>query len=327
MNPFWQKIHDVFTEHDLLPKLASLLIALSLWAYINSTMSGSVKFRIPVNYSGLPDTAVVLESERDYVVLQLEGNKENLKNLPVKTVRAVIDLSNPQFGEFNSYPLKVLRDEIPEGINVTTDVEEIAVRVEHLDQAVVRLIPRVTGTVDEGYIVGRIELDPDEVTIEGARSVVSSVEYLYTEEVSLTGAKEDIDVDVSVQTGDLKGVEVVNEKVRLFVPVIDYRNLQNIEVPVVLRNIDPEYTFELGDPTVKVYLKTRGQDIDVEDIDAFVDLGGIDWKEELQKNGSASLAREYPVTIDFRGSAERAAVVSVLPDKTVVKVIRQEPEE
>jgi len=71
-----------FQNRNLVPKMASILLSVILWAYISSSKSGDVRFKLPVTFEGLEEGYIVSKVSHRFVVVEVKGNKDELNNEP-----------------------------------------------------------------------------------------------------------------------------------------------------------------------------------------------------------------------------------------------------
>ena len=115
INNIWQQ----FNRNDILPKIASLLLAIIVWAYISSTKIGEIKVRIPINFENLSKALLITEVETGYISLALSGKKEDLKNINKKDFKIIVNLENPIIGKYKKYQVEVIKADIPENIDMS----------------------------------------------------------------------------------------------------------------------------------------------------------------------------------------------------------------
>lgn len=95
-------IHKIKTAvlKNLLTKVLSILFAITLWAYVNSTVHTTEIFVIPVLYSNLPQN---LQISRNNMVAEIEilvsGNKKEILKIEESKLLAHINLNNSKAGK------------------------------------------------------------------------------------------------------------------------------------------------------------------------------------------------------------------------------------
>jgi hypothetical protein len=98
MRRFLERLKALFSTRDFLPKMVCLALSIVLWAYISESKVGELTFRVPVVYRNLPTNTMVSFIADKTVPVIIRGRKEDLKNLQVKNIRAIVDFRNARPG-------------------------------------------------------------------------------------------------------------------------------------------------------------------------------------------------------------------------------------
>lgn len=170
-------------------KLFSLLIALLLWLFVMGVEDVTTTQEIPV-YFKLPEDKVLVSDVPSSINLTVTGPAA-MRNWSTKLNQKDIDLSQYDLGpsvlyfdegSFNLPPsLRVLR------INPNQWTISLAKKT----TKIVPVIPVHMGRPANGYAVKSVTANPPEIEIEGAESDVLIVDEIITEEVDISGRRED----------------------------------------------------------------------------------------------------------------------------------------
>jgi len=140
------------------------------------------------------------------------------KNIRQENVRVSVDVSRAKKGE-EIFSLK--KDDVKVAYGATvTKIEPAIVKVvfEETVSKKVPVKPEVTGNPEQGYAVKRIEVSPEEVVIEGARSEVRKVGVMRTEPIDISGLTEDLSQEAKLEEKDANirtKIEKVNVQIRI----------------------------------------------------------------------------------------------------------------
>ncbi len=309
---------------NIIAKGASLLLSIALWGYLANSKTGEISFRIPIVTSNLPDNMVVTNISNKSVIAVLEGRKEYLKNVNVKNIKAVVNLSKPILGKALDYPVEIIKSEVPVSIKVNIKNKTVKILVEKMIAKNVAIIPRIIGKVTEGRVIGKYSVDPETILIKGSKSVVSEINHIYTKNISVDGMLEDIDRIVELETDPDVNIVYSETKVRVTIPIIDYGNLFSLNVPVKLLNKNKLYNHEVVNKSVKVYIKIVGQRrVGSEEISVTVDVSPARLKNLVKNIGEEPVKVKLPVSVGFINNREGAEIITVVPESVEIKISKK----
>ncbi len=320
MKQYVDKFFEIAKKNKMVPKLVSILLAVILWAYISSTKSGDIKFKIPVSFRNLDNGLVVSKISQSNVIIKIYGKTEELKNTQVKNIRAFIDLRRAEAGKYRSYRVEYTKNEVPEGIDVDLNPEEVKVLVEKKVTKNIRIIPKYSGNAAQGYLIGKIKVVPDTVQVTGPESLLSDIAYIPTREISIDDRTETVREVVGLEAVEKDDLNYSLSKVRVVIPVISYSQIKTVEMPVELKNPGKGYRYSSEIENVKVHIMiSDGRSIDDRGYSAYIDLsrttiGPGDF------TGSGEIKRDMTVFVKGGTSADSDDVISVTPDKIPVLI-------
>ncbi len=179
-------------------KALSVVLAISLWCYVNYKGQTETIIDAPIEFTNLPKGMEVSKQSIKKVSLSLRGHESILRGLRPMDIRMVIDLSTTKQGETTLYFNKndVL---LPRAIKVLR-MEPTYTKIT-IDEVVSKVVPikvELIGTPEKGYKVESVEITPSSVTVEGAKAEVARVAILRTEPLELTGLDSSIAQDVKI---------------------------------------------------------------------------------------------------------------------------------
>jgi len=325
MMKFFDNIISKSRHGNMVPRVISILLAVVLWAYVSESKVGELNFKIPVTYKNLPANMTVSFISHKNVIASLQGKNEYLKNVQLKNIQAVVDLKNPRIGSLKKYKIQLQKTEIPEDITVELDTRTVDAIVELLVFKKLKVVPRITGEIDKEYFVGSIKIDPEYILAEGPQSVVDSLNYINTEDIDISGLKEDVIRDVELKKDNFTGLNLSETNVNVVVPITMYGSLHRLDVPVVARNADQNFTFKFVEPVIKIYYKSVGTDrFTPGDIDVFVDVTSL--KLNILMKNRDKMELDMPVKINVKPGMEgkgKLEIVSVIPETVKLYIVRR----
>jgi YbbR domain-containing protein len=195
----WARIRDLLL-HNLGLKLASLLLALLLYAHVVTDQQRESRLTIPLALTGLPDTLALSGRVPTRVIVDVRGKWKDLIRLGLIGRQLTVDLAGVSPGRFqrsisaDDVRERAIPAELAKAVDVTNVVEPRTVDV--------ALLPRLTGSPAAGYaVVGEPEVDPDTAIVAGPLSLVQNLDTLRTLPVDIAGERERIQRQVQLDTG------------------------------------------------------------------------------------------------------------------------------
>ncbi len=174
-------------------KVAALGLAMALWVFVTTSEKADVVVAAPVEVDAVPPGVQVVGERPDSVDVQLHGLRAILGRLGPDQVRARVSLAGVRPGEV---VLRVLPEQIvvPAGVTVLrVSPPRVRLRVEASRSSRLTVVPRLTGSLPDGYRVVSVSVTPAEVQVEGPASQLDRLTEIETEPVSLSGATATIE--------------------------------------------------------------------------------------------------------------------------------------
>lgn len=217
-----ERLTAVFTQ-DLLFKLAALLLAVGIWAWVQSGLLAEQRVRAEIQYLW-PDGLIRAEDVPSTVVLTVKGPKAALALLGDSRPTITVDLSAQAEGkapvDFTVFT--------PSGLPAATTVTQVTpptaeITLERRQSRELPVKPSISGEPAEGYRVVAVRVRPEKVKVTGPRSAVKRLDDAPTDVVDLSGIRESrkVRVPLSLPGGVVQPssaepveVEVVVEAVR-----------------------------------------------------------------------------------------------------------------
>jgi len=180
-----------FITSNLWLKLASILLAVTLWFFVMSSGRSVIIKEVPVQYINMPQSLEMVEMAKNVSII-IEGQKRLLSGLNQDDISVVVDLENMQAGK-NLYSLSKKNIKLPKSLLITSiSPETLSLTLEERLKKEVSVKPVIAGSPEEGFVVQSIKIKPERVQIEGPKSLIRRTYVLKTEPIDISGIYENL---------------------------------------------------------------------------------------------------------------------------------------
>lgn len=205
----WRRIRGlVFDNFGL--KVASVLLALLLYAHVVTDQEREQVVQIPIAAVGLADTLTSVGKMPPRVAVKVRGKWKDLIRLNLTRPFLSVDLATAKPGEFQTtitsddISKRAIPPELSRLVSVTEVLEPRTVDLT-IEPKATRSLPvraRIVGTPAEGYALDQVpDVDPDSVRVMGPARLVQEIDTVYTVAVDITGEREKIQRQVPLDLG------------------------------------------------------------------------------------------------------------------------------
>lgn len=204
-----------FFTKNLSLKLISILLAVILWYFVISEKGGETALSIPLDFRNIPSSLIIIKNPIESINIRINGPVTLLRGLSPREVKAVIDLSNaePGVAEFGIQPEQIT---VPRGLRVTmVSPASIMLRLERLIRKNLLVEAILVGKPFEGFKITGKWVDPPAVEIVGAQNELKGLRKIFTEEVDVSGLKQDTIKKASLGLGGLHIKSVSSQEVKV----------------------------------------------------------------------------------------------------------------
>jgi|SRR5688572_7166968 len=193
-------------------KIASLVLALLLYAHVVTEQPRDSVIQVPLTLTGLPESLAVIGRPPERVGVRIRGRWKDLIRLGLTSPYLPVDLAHAAPGRYRATITaediagKALPPELSKLVAVTEVLQPRTVDlvIEPRRERRVRVVPRLTGTPAAGYqVAGPIVVEPESVQVAGPRSLVASIDSLRTLPIDITGEREKIQRQIDVDLGPI----------------------------------------------------------------------------------------------------------------------------
>ena len=227
-------LRKVFLE-DWALKLIALVITLALWFIVTGLSTPTTKrLTIPLNLS-IASSAQVTNQPLEVVDIEISGDKRKVEQLNKAELAASIDLTDVQPGD-RVIPLtpETVYVPLPQGIKLTeVQPSRIAVKLELVEEKDVEVRADVIGTPAAGFEVYQTNVMPQKIRVRGPASIVSTLSYVQTERIDLTGHREDLTAKQVAVTSPDPRAAVLNTFVDVIFRIGEKRAERSFSLPIV----------------------------------------------------------------------------------------------
>ncbi len=260
-------------------KVASTAFAVIIWFFIVTGGTFEYKTSIPIQFQDPNKNSIITSPPPPPATIRVAGQGRNLISfLLFKQARLIPDIDwswgtkkialNKENIQLYGIAKRLDELELLEPNAIQIKIEELVTR-ELAVKNKVKLKPMAGHT-----IVGDIELEPEKVTIEGPRSIVSKYDSIETASLVWDKLKFPVEKNVDLVAPDNELVKILTDRIQLYADVQKLMEKRISNVPVRVINLPPQ-TSALVIPS-HISLMIEGgvkvvADITAEDIVAYID--------------------------------------------------------
>ena len=195
---FFHRLRHARVENKGL-KALSLLLAVLLFIVSRQPIIDLRLVGVPIEYRGLSPGVKIVGSTEQTVIVRLSGPRDIVRSLTPNQLLVIADLSGKEPGD-RVVQLKMDESFLPDNVKVMQlEPASIRIKLEPNLTKRLRVEAQLSGKVAEGREIYGVELYPRDVEIEGPQSVVSKMERVLTEKVSMDGRDADFQTSVEVE--------------------------------------------------------------------------------------------------------------------------------
>lgn len=221
--------------------LWAFALAIAVWISAVSSAdpdeTRTLRSAVPIQIIGQDPSLVISSTIPKEANLTLHAPRSiwNIIESDSQSVRAVLDLSGLSSGE-HTLELQIQIDARPVQI-VSVSPHTVTFTLESLATQTFKVDANLSGEVAIGYQVGDLKIEPREIIVAGAQSLVEKVSRARIS-INLSGLREDFDQTLPVEILDNKGARVTGisitpETVHASMPVTQQGGYRDVAVKVV----------------------------------------------------------------------------------------------
>jgi hypothetical protein len=210
----------------------SVAAAVVLVVFYNISRLEDRFFSVPLEVS-ITDEYIPASAYPETVRIHLRGEADLIERIQEDDIRAVVDFTDADEPGVFSEPVQIRKTGAAldtEPVEIRVEPAQVEIQLARRAQKSVEVEPTIQGFAPTGYRLSQYQVSPSTVEVEGPAEVVGDVEVIRTEEIELSGRRDDFTVRVRLNRPDplirFPGGSIV-----------EFRGI--IEETVVLRTIEP----------------------------------------------------------------------------------------
>ncbi len=261
-------------------RMASLVLAATLWLYASTEKEFQLGFSCPVTVINIPE-GLTLAGCPPPVTCEIRARGKDLIALRLNTLSVLINAENRQVRSFRTrlgpdnlklpFNLKIQEAHFP--------VPEMEVRLDRIAEKEVPVRPDFSGDPAEGLVLGdSLAVEPSRVTISGPARLIEQTEQVYTQAIRLDGLTGPALVNAPLALPDscLTRISPETVAVRLTFERSGERVLKN--VPISMANRPGSYLVSFSPGTADLVVSGPNQlvgGLDQTQVRITLDLKGL----------------------------------------------------
>lgn len=226
-----------FFQSNNFYKVVSLILAFTLWLYVNERQSPMAEnvFYVPLEIRGLASNLMVSEKP-DTVQVRLRGRHSVVENIKVGDLQAYVHLGEAHAGT-NTVPVTINFPEVVELVEAKPKQAHIV--VDHVSEIQLPLQVQVKGNPASGFSALEPTVNPTRVSVAGPQRVLDSLETAYVN-VDLSQKESNyiewLPVEVKSKKGEEAGqwVRIKPSTAKVFIPIVSEEPVQDISITAPL---------------------------------------------------------------------------------------------
>jgi hypothetical protein len=297
-------------------KILALTIAVVLWSMANVEHDIEKSISINVNYQNLPPGLIIVNKPPERLNIRVRGPRSQVAFFSPSNLAFTLDLANAAPG-VSKFEVQTDQIKIPRGAQVTgVAPAELRIDIDQIIEKTVDVRPMIEGAPDTGYeVVGVPVAIPSRIKIRGPKTIVSQVNSIPTDSISIIGVKSKFTIQVPLKPTQPLIDLINNEIVRVTVDIREQtveKQFDDIDIEFV--NFDGRDFKALG--PLKAELEFEGpysiiRDLNSDDIRVFVDGSNIKNLKELTRlpvnvtyphKDSITLKKKIPPTVEVKSN-------------------------
>lgn len=181
-------------------KLFSLLLALILWLTLipEEKIFSEKTLTVPLELHNIPSAMEIVEKPPSTVDVKIRAPQRIINQFTSIAVHAALNLEKARVDQIE-YPLNKNMISIPSGGEVT-DIypSQVNLRLERTKEIMLKVEPSLTGELQQGFKLERVEVIPPEVLIKGPESKVEETSKVRTSPIDLSSLTQSTELEADL---------------------------------------------------------------------------------------------------------------------------------
>lgn len=273
--------------------VVALILALCLWLMVNLSREYNLNIDLPIAVGTVPQDKALAEDLPEQATVSVSGEGWKLINLYNNPPSIRVDVTKPEINVYDQVQQQM--NMLP---NITVQKVQPLILNVQLEERMSRRVPvrtRVELSFEEQYdLVSEPDIQPDSITVTGARSLVNDVTEWPTDSVHFKGVDGDLSRSVPLQkSGEL--INLSRQEVQYTARVSQFTEGE-VKVDIQVRNmpVGQGVSFSPSSITVK-YDVPLNEYAEVQKIDPF---NAYITYSQIQQDSSGFLTPQIETSTD-----------------------------
>ncbi len=207
-----------FFESTWSLKIASVIIAIALWFFVNSRGVSEITIAVPIEIKNMPGGYEIVKQKTNEVDVGLRGHERLIKGLKIQDIRVYVDMAKADEG-WNTNYINKENIKVPPSMEVTKiDPSVVKIKIEKTVKKEITIKSVVRGTPAGGYRVKSVKVEPEVVIAEGAKSVMAKAHQLTAEAVDISDKKATVRQTADIMTNG-QNIRLSEDEVTVIVEI------------------------------------------------------------------------------------------------------------
>ena len=265
-------------------KIAVVLLAIFLWAYVKTGNEVNLVFNVPMQVIDV-DPELVIENDLPTTIhVRFKGTGRALISLSInRDFEVVISVAGRNKG---TYDVELTEENVELGRNNSKvqvveplSPSEVSIVLSPLIHKKVPIVTDIQIQTENGYeLISAVQVVPESVTVSGPAALLDTLHEWHTKMKSYIGAKRDIHTKIELQGCESKKLNINLKDVDIIANIQKLMELRVENIPVVVRNVPQNWNTFVVPPKLSLTLE-GGVDLltnlKPEEINAYIDWSQI----------------------------------------------------
>ena len=243
--------------------------------------------------------------------MRVEGRRNTITKMKNSEIKAFVDVKSIKV-DSETLPIEL---SLPQGVNVVDQSDEtLLVKTETVDTVKFPIRIMKVGDLPDNVEVDSIKLDPQEITVSGAKTYLNSIDYASVK-IDQSNIDKDINLDLPINLSlkDDAAKSFLTKSSESCKVIIDVLLKKDVEIKPVVTNIPDglkvaKITFSR--PTVKI----KGQD-DIIKLHSHITTKPIDLTNLKEGENTVDVSLDLPQSIVLAEGSNGRIIATVVLEK------------
>lgn len=289
-----KKIKESFSLKDSLVFLFFLFVSSSLWFIRTLRKDFDKEIQMPLVYVNMPNGYVQTLELPDYITVRVTDRGTAILGMLIGKRFEPIPVDLRDLVHKHTLVTSSLAEEVQNRLNTTSVIrgfypDSIHFRMLKLDEKVVPV--RFSGNIEmerQYMLCDSVELRPNVVTVYAPKSVLDTISFALTENVTFENVKDTLETRIGML--NQTGISYSEDKIELCVRTEQYTE-KTLEVPVFVQNLPSGLNLRLFPSCVDLSFNVGISAYDKIDASSF--SLSVDYRDVLDKNKKLKVKVAY----------------------------------